>query len=163
MRVLGIDPGYGRMGIAVLENVKGQMLKGKCEILYSNCLETSSKDSFVDRLGELAGEIKKLVETWKPERIAIEKLYFETNQKTAMQVAEVRGMVIALSHELGIPVREYTPLQVKAGVTGYGKATKAQVAGMLHKLVKFDIKKGTKIRDDEYDAIAIALTDLATR
>ena len=173
MRVLGIDPGYGRMGVAVLAKSRpagspdpanaGFREDGKMVILYSDCLETSARDHFADRLGQLQNNLREIIKKWQPKRIAIEKLYFTSNQKTAMQVAEVRGMIIALTQEMKIKLREYTPLQVKTGVTGYGRATKSQMAQMLPKLIKFDNKEvGKKLRDDEYDAIAIALTDIAT-
>jgi len=93
----------------------------------------------------------------KPDSFALEKLYFSTNQKTAMQVAEVRGALISLATLQGVPVAEYTPMQVKSAL-GYGKADKKQVAKMLHMLVKID-KKIT--HDDEYDAIALGVTHLA--
>src|SRR5262245_37866039 len=132
MKVLAIDPGYGRCGVAVL------MKEGSKErVLYSDCIETSPRDSFPDRLAAVVADCRRIIEKESPDSVAIEKLYFATNQKTAMQVAEVRGALIALAAEYDMPVSEYTPMQVKAAL-GYGKADKKQIAKMLHMLVKID-------------------------
>jgi|SRR3989344_2507918 len=162
MRVLGIDPGYGRMGVAVLERMDDK--KGGEILLFSDCLETEAKQEFAERLGKLRRALLVLIKKWRPNMVALEKLFFTTNQKTAMQVAEVRGMIIALTQEKRLTLCEYTPLQIKIAVTGYGRASKTQVANMLHKLIKIEggHKSNNKISDDEYDAIAIALTCLAT-
>jgi crossover junction endodeoxyribonuclease RuvC len=154
MRILAIDPGYGRCGVAVLEKAGG-----KEHLIFSECVETSSKTPFPVRLAEVVARCKQAIEREKPAEMSIEKLYFATNQKTAMQVAEVRGALIALAAQHGLPVYEYTPMQVKAAL-GYGKADKKQVTKMLHMLVK--INKPIK-HDDEYDAIAVGVTHLAHR
>src|SRR3989338_2811960 len=159
-RVLGIDPGYGRMGVAVLESSR----EGQVILLFSDCLETRVGEGFPVRLGELQIKLRELIKKWKPGQVALEKLYFATNQKTVMQVAETRGMVIALTQEFALTLHEYTPLQVKVGITGYGRASKFQVAEMLHKLIRLEAKRNNrKFRDDEYDAIAVGVTDLSTR
>ena len=152
MKVLAIDPGYGRCGVAVLMKDSG-----KERVLYSDCIETSAKLPFSERLVTVVRECERVIKKESPEHMAIEKLYFATNQKTAMQVAEVRGALIALAAGFGLPVSEYTPMQVKAAL-GYGKADKKQVAKMLHMLVKID--KPVR-HDDEYDAIAVGVTHLA--
>jgi crossover junction endodeoxyribonuclease RuvC len=132
---------------------------GKERVLYSDCIETSAKTPFPERLAAVVSACRGVIQKELPEEMAIEKLYFATNQKTAMQVAEVRGALIALAAENSLPVSEYTPMQVKAAL-GYGKADKKQIAKMLHMLVKMD----KPIRhDDEYDAIAIGVTHLAHR
>ncbi len=154
MRVLSIDPGYGRCGVAVLERNDG----GKETLLYSDCIETSAGDDFTARLGAVADECTRLAKKYKPDAVALEKLYFSTNQKTAMRVAEVRGALIQAATGLGIPVFEYTPGEIKSGAGGHGAAAKEQVAKMLHALVK--IEKEIK-HDDEYDAIAVGVTHLA--
>jgi crossover junction endodeoxyribonuclease RuvC len=152
MKVLAIDPGFGRCGVAVLEKENG-----KERLIFSECIETSSKLPFPERLAAVVYECERVIEKEKPEQVSIEKLYFTTNQKTAMQVAEVRGALIALAAQHGLKVSEYTPMQVKAAL-GYGKADKKQIAKMLHLLVKID----KPIRhDDEYDAIAVGVTHLA--
>ena len=104
-------------------------------------------------------EITKIIKKYKPDVLSIETLYFNTNQKTALQVAEVRGMIKYISTAYGLSVFEYTPLQVKNAVVGYGKGTKEQVAYMVKQLIT--IKKNIRL-DDEYDAIAIGLTCCAS-
>lgn len=152
MLVLAIDPGYGRCGVAVLSKEGG-----KENLIYSSCIETSSKTPFPERLSAVVAECERVMKKHKPDAIALEKLYFSTNQKTAMQVAEVRGAIIGMAGGAGMAVSEYTPMQVKAAL-GYGRADKKQVARMLHMLVK--IEKIIK-HDDEYDAIAVGVTHLA--
>lgn len=154
MKVLAIDPGYGRCGVAVLERLPGQ----KEVVLYSDCIETSAKSPFPERLAGVAVECKRLIKKHRLDALAIEKLYFSTNQKTAMQVAEVRGALIGVATESGIPVFEYTPGEIKSAAGGSGRADKRQIITMLHMLVK--IEKKIK-HDDEYDAIAVGVTHLA--
>jgi crossover junction endodeoxyribonuclease RuvC len=154
MRILGIDPGYGRCGMAVVERDE----KGRDSLIFSRCVETSAQAEFVERLDMIARECARLIEKFSPAHLAIEKLFFNTNQKTAMRVAEVRGALIQSASERGVEVYEYTPMQVKSAVAGWGGADKQQVATMLRLLMKIE----KEIRhDDEYDAIAIALTHLA--
>lgn len=155
MRILAIDPGFGRIGIAVLEKKEGQET-----VLYSSCIQTKEKDLFNERLMTIRDAIKKIIETYSPTALAIETLFFNTNQKTAMRVAEARGAIILTASIAGLSVAEYTPLQIKTAVTGYGHAEKAQVEAMVYKLVQLDNEKKL---DDEIDAIAIGLTHLAHR
>ncbi len=154
MKVLAIDPGYGRCGVAVLERRAGE----KEILLYSVCIETPKNADFAARLGIVADECARLAKKYKPAAVAMEKLYFSTNQKTAMRVAEVRGALIQVATNLGIPVFEYTPGEIKSAAGGHGRAAKQQVAKMLRALVK--IEKEIKF-DDEYDAIAVGVTHLA--
>ncbi len=153
MTVLAIDPGFGRCGVAVLEGSGAQ-----ASLLYSSCIETGAKEVFSTRLLFVANEIIQLIETYTPEAIAIEELYFTNNAKTALNVAEVRGMLIYLAVSRNIPLIEYNPLSIKIAITGYGRATKEQVTKMVEKLVKLPQKI---MLDDEYDAIALGLTALA--
>jgi len=153
MRVLAIDPGYGRCGVAVLEKQNGKEV-----LLYSECIETSAKSSFTERLGAVVAGCQSVLDRFSPDCVALEKLYFSTNQKTAMQVAEVRGALIGMASAAGLPVSEYTPAQVKNAAAGWGGADKKQVVKMLHALVQID--KKIKL-DDEYDAIAVGVTHLA--
>ena len=154
MRVLAIDPGYGRCGVAVLEKEKG-----KERLIYSDCIETSAKTGFPERLAYVADECLRLIKKHKPDAVALEKLYFTSNQKTAMRVAEVRGALIAIAAQAHIPVSEYTPGQVKSATAGSGRADKRAIATMIHTLLQID----KEIRfDDEYDAIAVGITHLAT-
>lgn len=153
MRVLAIDPGYGRCGVALLEKVDG-----KAVWIYSDCIETSAKDAFPERLAAVASACAILVKKHKPDALAMERLFFNSNQKTAMHVAEVRGAILHVAATAELPSFEYTPGQVKSATTGYGKADKKQVTSMLHMLLK--IEKEVQ-HDDEYDAIAVGVTHLA--
>ena len=157
MIILGIDPGYERLGIALLEKNKGDK---KEKVLYSDCFKTSAKLSFAERLVFLGQEIEQLIKKYNPEILSIETLFFTNNQKTAMNVAEVRGTLIYIAKKSGLVIKEFTPQQVKVAVSGYGKGDKKHVADMVCKLVV--IEKEIK-HDDEYDAIAIALTAFATK
>ena len=154
LKILGIDPGYDRCGIAVMEkNAQNGTL------LHSECIETDRTLPLFDRLLTVGQRIEELIDMHQPHMVGLERLYFNNNQKTAMGVAEVRGMVVYLARRKGCRVAEYTPQEVKIAVTGYGKSTKAQVALMLARLIPH-IPKG--VRDDEEDAIAIALTTLVS-
>jgi crossover junction endodeoxyribonuclease RuvC len=153
MKVLAIDPGFGRCGIAVLSRSGG-----KDDLLYSDCIETPATNDFNERLLRVVTECARIARAYEPDAMALEKLYFQKNQKTAMHVAEVRGALINTAAELGIPLSEYTPGEVKVAATGWGNADKAAVARMVHTLLKIDKKIE---HDDEYDAIAIGITHLA--
>ena len=153
MKVLGIDPGYGRCGVAVVEKIDDKEI-----LIYSDCIETSAKDDFTDRLTAVADGCARLIQKHAPDCIAMEKLFFSANQKTAMRVAEVRGALLNTATLASIPIFEYTPGQIKSAAGGFGGADKATVARMLHVLIKID----KKIKyDDEYDAIAVGITHLA--
>ncbi|MBI4080105.1 crossover junction endodeoxyribonuclease RuvC [Candidatus Kaiserbacteria bacterium] len=153
MRVLAIDPGYGRCGVAVVEKEDG-----KERLLYSACTETPASSEFPERLAVVVAACTELLEKYSPDALALEKLYVTRNQKTAMRVSEVRGALIAAATQRHVPVFEYTPSEVKAAVSGFGAADKRAVIKMLHALVK--IERQIK-HDDEYDAIAIAVTYLS--
>lgn len=155
MRVLSIDPGYERIGFAILEKETG----APCEIvLYSDCFKTSSTDPFPVRLELIGNEMKRIIDIHKPKACAIEKLFFNTNQKTAMSVSEVRGMLLFIAKTNNLSVHEYTPPQIKNAITGDGHCSKKQIISMIPKLVS--IQKDIRY-DDEYDAIAVGITFLA--
>lgn len=154
MKVLAIDPGYGRCGVAVVEKNGG----GKEMLLYSACIETSAKSDFPERLAAVAGECARLMQVHLPDCVALERLYISKNQKTAMHVAEVRGALMGAASSAGLKVFEYTPGEVKCAAAGWGGADKKAVASMLHALMKIEKEIA---HDDEYDAIAIAVTHLA--
>ena len=159
MKVLGIDPGYGRCGMAVVERLPAQAGEdGKDRLIFSECVETDAATEFVFRLSEVTGRCAALIEKYAPDALSIEKLYFSANQKTAMRVAEARGALIECATERGLEVFEYTPAQIKSATSGFGKADKKQIATMLHLLIK--IEKDIK-HDDEYDAIAAAVAHLS--
>ncbi len=153
MRVLSIDPGFGRCGVAVLEKANG-----KDVLLISDCIETSPTLPFPERLAQVLAACTDLAERFSPDAMAMEKLYFSNNAKTAMQVAEVRGALLGLAGQRSLPVSEFTPGEIKSAVAGSGRADKKQIAKMIHLLVR--IEKPIRL-DDEYDAIAVGLTHLA--
>ena len=154
MKILSIDPGFERVGIAIIEKTYLQ----KDKLVYSECFKTLAKIPFPERLRNIGIEIEKIIKKYKPKVLAIEKLYFTTNQKTVMGVSEVRGAILYIASKNNLIICEYTPPQIKLAVTGYGKASKEMIMSMVPKLI--DIKEKIK-SDDELDAIAIGLTCLA--
>lgn len=150
MRILGIDPGFGRLGIGVVDVVEGKEI-----LVHSECFETSPKDSFHVRLKLIGEKISDICKKWKPDSSGVESLFFEKNQKTAMSVAEARGVIVYELLRNDISVYDYTPLQVKIALTGFGKAEKSQVAFMVTKIL--GIENNNKL-DDELDALALAIT-----
>lgn len=154
MIVIAIDPGYERLGVAILEKQKN--LKEK--IIFSSCFETSAKNDFNIRTMQLGQYVRFLIEKYNPEYLAIEGLFFSKNTKTALKVAESRGVIIFQATNKNIPVYEFTPNQIKVAVTGYGKATKKDMYLMTSRLITLPERK---IIDDEIDAIAIGLTFFA--
>src|SRR3989344_6064652 len=160
-RILGIDPGIERLGIAVLEKYdsdKGYGATKKESVIFSECFKTLSKLEFAERLKLIGLEVRKIIKEYKPEVLAIETLFLNTNQKTVMRVAEARGVAIYEASQAGLRIFEASPPQIKMAVTGYGRAGKEQIIKMAKILV--DIEK-SKTSDDELDAIAIALTAFA--
>ncbi len=146
---MGIDPGYGRLGIAVIERSGGETL------LYSECFTTKAGLPFALRLKEVGGRVKVLIKKWKPDRVALESLFFSKNQKTAMEVSATRGVIMYEARNAGLPVFEYTPVEIKVATTGYGRSDKRQIKAMVDRLIAVHKKIAY---DDEYDAIATALT-----
>jgi crossover junction endodeoxyribonuclease RuvC len=155
MKVLSIDPGYERLGIAILEK---KDKRSKEELVYSECFKTNSKLPHHERLFLIGQKIHEIIKKYKPKALATEKLFFNTNQKTVMVVAEARGVILYESRIVGLKIYEYTPLQVKVAVTGYGRSEKKQVIEMVKKLI---VVPQAKKSDDEFDAIAIGLTHFA--
>ena len=154
MKIIAIDPGYERLGIAIVEKQNG-----KETALFSTCATTDKNLPHSERLAAIGEAVQDAIRKWKPGALAIETLFLFSNQKTAMKVAEARGVILYEAASAGLPVFEYTPLQIKIAVTGYGRSDKRQVTEMVHKLLLLPPKKRL---DDEYDALAIGLTCLAT-
>jgi len=150
MIILGIDPGYDRLGFAVIEKTTGQ----KERLLESGCLSSEKTDTFAARLATLGLALEKIFQKYPLDRLVIENLFITKNQKTAMRVAEVRGLVLYLAGKKNIQVVELSPPQIKLAVTGYGSADKAQVTAMAKLLIALP---PTIKYDDEFDAIVIAL------
>lgn len=152
MRIIAIDPGYERLGIAIIEK------QSKEQLIFSECFKTSASLPFIERLELVGREVARVITEHKPAALAIENLFLANNQKTAMHVAEVRGAILYQARLLELPVFEYTPLQIKTATTGYGKATKDQMISMVQKIIPST--KSIK-QDDEMDAIAIGITHFA--
>ncbi len=153
-KILGIDPGYGRIGIAVIEKYKNDQ-----KLIYSECFETDAKLPHYKRLFLLGEKMAEIIKKYNPQQIAIETLLWSKNKKTALQVAEARGVILLEAARNDVLIREFNPNQVKLAITGYGKSDKKQVINMVAKLIKIGPPANGKERfDDEYDAIAIALT-----
>lgn len=150
MRILGVDPGFGRLGIGIID-----VEQGKETCVYSECFETNPKETFHTRLILVGEKINALCMEWRPDVASVETLFFEKNQKTAMSVAEARGVIVYELLKNSVSVFEYSPLQVKMALTGFGKAEKPQVAFMVEKILSLETKKRV---DDELDALALAIT-----
>ncbi len=149
MRILGIDPGYAIIGWGVLNYERGRFTP-----VAFGAVTTDAGTPFVERLQQIYTELSAVIATYSPETMAIEKLYFQNNQKTAIEVAEARGVILLAAQNAGVPIFEYTPLQVKSAVTGYGQAQKPQVMEMTRRLLR--LEKVPK-PDDTADALAIAI------
>lgn len=153
-RVLALDPGYERLGVAIVEKQHGKEM-----LLYSACIRTKAADSFPERLRQLGAEVEALIEEWRPSSLALEDLFFSKNEKTAMRVAEVRGALLYLAGAHNLAIYQYSPQEVKIAITGYGKSDKSAIALMIPRLVALPSRKRL---DDEMDAIAVGLTCLAS-
>ncbi|MDE2041215.1 MAG: crossover junction endodeoxyribonuclease RuvC [Patescibacteria group bacterium] len=151
MTILGIDPGYDRLGIAVIEKTAAP----KERLIYSACFQTSPKDDIYERLMRIGAEIVRVCEKYRPDVLGIENLFLAKNQKTAMRVSETRGIIIYEAARRHIPIYEYSPMEIKMSVTGDGTSDKSRIIKMVSLLIELPKKK---IIDDEYDALAVALT-----
>lgn len=151
MKVLGVDPGYGRAGVALIER------RGTSEqLVYSSCIVTHPGATIDTRLLACGNEFDAILSEHSPDALAMETLYFGKNKKTAIAVAEMRGIFRYLAAARGVPLFEYNPMTVKSALSANSKQ---EVMTMVERLVKLPPKKGRL--DDEYDAIAIGLTHLA--
>lgn len=155
-RIIGIDPGFDRIGVCILDKNRDRE-----KVIFSCCILTNRKDSFEKRLFYVGKELEKLLLKYSPEEMAIESLFFAKNVTTAMYVAEVRGVCIYLSQIHNVKIFEYSPPQIKLAIAGHGKATKQDILNMIPKILKISIDKG--VLDDELDAIAVSLTHSAHR
>ncbi len=154
MRVLGIDPGYDRLGLAVVE----KNTAGKEVVLFSGCVTTDRKLSFPERLRQIGLATEKVIVDYRPTLLCLEKIFFGKNHKTATAVAGVRGLILYLGAGYKVTITEYTPMEIKMTITGFGQADKKQLADMIGRLVK--LPKRPRL-DDEFDAIGVALTGLS--
>ena len=150
MRILGIDPGIARTGWGVIEYQKSNIKNQKY-----GCIETSAGLDASQRLKYIYDSVIAIVNKYKPDVLAVEELFFNTNAKTAFIVGQARGVVLLAASQKNLSVATYTPLQVKIAVTGYGRAEKGQIGQMVKTILKLkDIPKP----DDVTDALAVALT-----
>lgn len=149
MRILGIDPGYAIIGWGVIRYERGRYIPEDF-----GAVTTPAGMSFNRRLERIYDELSTILATHQPQAVAIEKLYFQNNQKTAIDVAQARGVTMLAIQKSGVPVYEYTPLQVKSAVTGYGQAQKPQVMEMVKRLLRLS---AVPKPDDTADALAIAI------
>jgi crossover junction endodeoxyribonuclease RuvC len=154
VRILGIDPGTGILGFGIIE-----VAKGKFQLVDGGVIRTPVKEDDAVRLLTIYEELTDIIANTKPEVMSVEKLFFARNVTTAMTVAQARGVVLLTGKQAGMPIYEYTPMQIKQAITGYGKADKKQMQEMVRVILGLDtIPKP----DDAADAIAAALTHAQT-
>lgn len=149
MRIIGIDPGYAIVGFGILDYAGNRF-----SLLEYGAITTQAHTDFAQRLRIIHEDLSYLLEKYKPDQMSLEQLFFTTNQKTAIAVAQARGVIMLGAQQAGVPIAEYTPLQVKQAVVGYGKAEKKQVQEMTRRILGLaDIPKP----DDAADALALAV------
>ena len=148
-RILGIDPGTGRLGFGVID-----VVKGKPTLVDAGVITTPPHSEESSRLLTIFDELSELIKDLKPDTMAVEKLFFAQNVTTAMSVAQARGVILLTGKQAGLELFEYTPLQIKMALTGYGKASKQQIQEMVRVLL--GLKEIPK-PDDAADALAVAL------
>ena len=148
--IMGIDPGYDRVGWAVCQ-AAGQ----KLGVVAYGCIRTNPKETQLERYQQLANELDELVVRYQPTDAVVESLFFATNQKTAISVAQARGIILAQFIKQSVTIHEYTPLQIKQAVTGYGNADKTAVEKMTRLQLTLPDEK---IIDDTIDALAMTIT-----
>lgn len=149
MRILGIDPGVATVGFGVIESDRAQQ-----RMIRYGAITTSAGLPLATRLMQIANDLELLIQQFKPDEIAIEELFFSKNITTGIAVAHARGVILYTAERLQVPIYEYTPMQVKQSVVGYGLAEKHQVMDMTRRLLKL---KGVPKPDDAADALAIAI------
>lgn len=173
--VLGIDPGYDRVGWAIgekkasknprttsnqLKNATGSTATGTFECIALGCIQTDKTENIFDRFKKIQSDLKEIITHFNPATLAIETVYFAKNKKTAMRVSEARGVIIGVCLEAGLEVREYDPVQIKLAVAGNGNADKQA----LEKMVRLQLKGSINtFIDDAIDAVAVAMTWGVTR
>jgi len=150
MIILGIDPGVAIVGYGVLEKKNKNL-----QFIDAGCILTQSSEIHARRLAKISRDLNKLIKKFNPNILAIEELFFCKNVKTALKVGEARGVILATAMQLNIPIREFTPLQIKQALTGYGRADKNQIQQMVK--IILGLKSIIK-PDDAADAVAVAIT-----
>lgn len=158
MVILGIDPGTAITGFGIIKAPKERNSKAK--VIDFGCIITDQKDNPGERLKIINNELNKLIKKHKPQVLAVENLFFFKNLKTVMPVSQAKGVILLTAAKKKIPVFEFTPLQVKMAITGYGKAEKKQMQKMINlhiDLSGFDLKENNRKKDDAIDALGVAL------
>jgi len=154
MIILGIDPGVATVGFGIISEAGGAPKPGRYGVIT-----TPAKSRLALRLSQIHCDVSELITAYKPDAIAIEELFFNTNLKTAIAVAHGRAAVILAGEEHGVPMYEYTPLQIKKAVAGYGRASKKQVMDMVRRLLALERNPRP---DDAADALAVAICHART-
>ncbi len=149
MRILGIDPGTATTGFACIEHSRDQI-----NIIAIGCIETAAGHALAERLHQIATDFEKLIKQTKPDQLAIEKVFFTKNVKTAIAVSHARGVFLSLAEKNGLKTREYTPSQIKLALTGDGAADKLQIQKMLQLICNLNQPPEP---DDAADALALAI------
>ncbi len=149
MRILGIDPGFAITGYSIIDYVGN-----KFQLITSGAVTTKAGVSFPQRLTKIYDDLNMIIQEYHPEAMAVEELFFNQNTKTAINVAQARGTILTVGCKTGTPTYEYTPLQVKQAVAGYGRADKIQVQRMVKAIL--NVEKLPKL-DDITDSMAIAI------
>lgn len=149
MRILGVDPGFAITGYSIIDYIGN-----KFKLIDSGAVLTKAGESFPLRLSKIYTDLGEIIDKYQPDAISVEELFFNNNVKTAINVAQARGIVLVVGCKKNIPTFEYTPLQVKQAVVGYGRADKIQVQKMVQTILKVD--KLPKL-DDITDSMAIAI------
>ena len=158
MIILGVDPGSVITGYAIIEKQKGQNICLK--VIDFGCIVTDKYLTTGEKLKKINGDITKLITKYRPDIMSIETLFFFKNLKTVMPVSQTRGVILLAAAEKKLPVLEFTPLQMKMAIAGYGRAEKKQVIEMIKKTINldgFDLKKNNRKKDDAFDAIGMAI------
>jgi crossover junction endodeoxyribonuclease RuvC len=155
MRILGIDPGTGILGFGVIDVEKGIM-----KLVDAGVIRTLAKEDDAVRLETIFDELTSVILATKPSEMSVEKLFFAQNVTTAMTVSQARGVILLCGRQAGLTIYEYTPLQIKQALTGYGRAEKKQIQEMVRVILQL---KEVPTPDDCADALAAAITHSMTR
>lgn len=159
MKVLGIDPGSITCGFGIVEENKKNLLH-----IASGSIELSRLTLFSERIKEVFNSISTIIEKYNPDEMAIESLFFSKNVKTALRLGETRGATILAAVNAGIPVFEYTPLEIKKSVVGYGSAAKHQIQYMIREILHLNQKeREIELNEDAADALALAICHINTK
>ena len=158
MIIIGIDPGIATIGYSVIKKQKNQ--RERFEVLDFGCIITEQSSPTGERLKKIYKELLKLIDKYKPDLVSVESLFFFKNLKTAMPVSQARGVILLAASQRKVLTCEFTPLQIKMIIVGYGRAEKKQVQKMIKEILdlsKFDFKKNNRKKDDATDALGVAV------